>query len=379
MHAGLVGGGNITETHARAAREAGVTIAAVCGSNADRTGRLARDFGCGAYTDLRVFLSQRPMDFVIIGSPSGLHAQQGVAAAESGLHVLVEKPIDISTDRADELIESAENAGVTLGVIFQDRVKPDIVRLKRMLEGGELGRLVLATAHVKWYRPPDYYSSSRWRGSAALDGGAMLNQGIHTIDLLRWLMGPVKAVGGRVATAIHRIEAEDTAVATIEFASGALATIETTTAAFPGFERRVEISGENGTVVLVGDEIRDVRLKPDTTTDVRLKPDTTTDVRLKPDTTPDTTAGTRDSRSVRLQPDLADRSVRLQPDQSAISASSPVVSDVSAHRAIIEDFVAAIREHRAPVCGGQEGRRSVAIIEAIHTSARNGRFVESNI
>ncbi len=373
MHAGLLGGGNITDTHARAAREAGVTIAAVCGGNADRTGRLAREHGCEAYTDLRPFLAHRPMDFVIIGSPSGLHAEQGIAAAESGLHVLVEKPIDITTERADELIARAEKAGVTLGVIFQDRVKPDIVRLKRMLDDGELGRLVLATAHVKWYRPPDYYSSSRWRGTKALDGGTLLNQGIHTIDLLRWLMGPVKAVGGRVTTAMHQIEAEDTAVATLEFASGALATIEATTAAFPGFERRVEVSGENGTVVLVGDEIKEVRLKPDATTET---------VRLKPDAT---IAGTRDSRSVRLQPDQKDgRSVRLQPDQtgpdqSTISAASPVVSDVSAHRGIIEDFVTAIRDHRAPVCGGQEGRRSVAIIEAIHTSARTGRFVESHI
>jgi UDP-N-acetyl-2-amino-2-deoxyglucuronate dehydrogenase len=345
MHAGLVGGGNITETHARAAREAGVTIAAVCGSNADRTGRLAHGFGCEAYTDLRPFLAHRPMDFVIIGSPSGLHAQQGIAAAESGLHLLVEKPIDISTERADELIARAASAGVTLGIIFQDRVKPDILRLKRMLDGGELGRLVLATAHVKWYRPPDYYSSSRWRGTAALDGGTLLNQGIHTIDLLRWLMGPVAAIGGRVKTAVHQIEAEDTAVATLEFASGALATIEVTTAAFPGFERRVEISGENGTVVLVGDEIKEVRLKEDSR---------------------GSGLGARDSKV-------------LGTDQATISAASPVVTDVSAHRGIIEDFVAAIREHRGPVCNGEEGRRSVAIIEAIHTSARSGRFVESNI
>jgi UDP-N-acetyl-2-amino-2-deoxyglucuronate dehydrogenase len=307
------------------------------------------------------------MDFVIIGSPSGLHAQQGVAAAESGLHVLVEKPIDLNTERADELIESAENAEVTLGVIFQDRVKPDIVRLKKMVDGGELGRLVLATAHVKWYRPPDYYSSSRWRGSVALDGGAMLNQGIHTIDLLRWLMGPITAVGGRVKTAVHRIEAEDTAVATLEFASGALATIETTTAAFPGFERRVEISGEQGTVVLVGDQIKEVRLKPDAAPgDGR--------VGLQPDGR-ESALGTRDSKV----PESRTPTPESRQDQSSISASSPVVSDVSAHRAIIEDFVAAIREHRVPVCGGEEGRRSVAIIEAIHSSARSGRFVDSTI
>ena len=341
MHAGLLGGGNITETHARAAREAGIPIAAICGSNADSTGRLAREFGSQAFTDLRPFLAYRPLDLVIIGSPSGLHAQQGIAAAGAGLHVLVEKPIDVTTARADELIAGADSAGVKLGVIFQDRVKPDVRRLKDMVDSGVLGRLLLATAHVKWYRPPEYYSASRWRGTTALDGGTLLNQGIHTIDLLRWLMGPVKRVCGIVATTLHHIEAEDTAVATLEFASGALATIEVTTAAYPGFPRRVEITGEQGTVVLEGDDIKEVGLKEE----VRLKPETTADVR----------------------------------SQSAISAASPVVSDVSAHRAIIEDFVAAIRENRAPACGGQEGRRSVAIIEAIHTSARTGQFVESNI
>jgi predicted dehydrogenase len=350
MHAGLLGGGNITETHARAAREAGIPIAAICGNNADSTGRLAREFGCAAYTDLGPFLAHRPLDLVIIGSPSGLHAEQGIAAAAAGLHVLVEKPIDVTTVRADELIAHAAEARVKLGVIFQDRLKPGIRRLKSVLDEGTLGRLLLASAHVKWYRPPEYYTASRWRGTAALDGGTLLNQGIHTIDLLRWLMGPVKRVCGVVATTLHGIEAEDTAVATLEFASGALATVEVTTAAYPGFPRRVEITGEQGTVVLEGDDVNQVRLKPDTMAEK---------VRLKPDTA----AGTGAS----------------QADQSAISAASPLVSDVSAHRAIIEDFVAAIRENRAPACGGQEGRRSVAIIEAIHTSARTGQCVESDI
>ena len=166
-----------------------------------------------------------------IGSPSGLHAQQGIDAAHRGLHVLTEKPIDITAARADELIAATRTANVKLGVMFQDRLKPDVVKLKALVDSGRLGRPILATAQVKWYRAPEYYAASRWRGTRALDGGgALMNQGVHTVDLLLWLFGPVARVFARTAAALHGIEVEDTAVAVIEFASGALGTIEATTA-----------------------------------------------------------------------------------------------------------------------------------------------------
>src|SRR5215467_7141661 len=199
FHVGLIGGGNISETHARAVRAiSGVEIAAVYGSNSEKVQKLCHEHGGTPYTDFSAFLAHRPMDVVMIGSPSGLHASHGIAAAQEGLHVLTEKPIDISTRRADELIQAARQSGVKLGLIFQDRMKPHIRQLKDWLERGLLGKPLLVDARVKWYRPPDYYAKSRWRGTLALDGGgALMNQGIHTIDLLLWLLGNVSRVQAR--------------------------------------------------------------------------------------------------------------------------------------------------------------------------------------
>ena len=257
MHIGLIGGGNITETHARAARAIpGVEIAAIYGTNANKVAALCREHGGKPYEDFEAFLAHRPMDLVAIGSPSGLHAAQGIAAAQRGLHVLTEKPIDISTERADALIEAADRSGVKLGVMFQDRVKPGIRELREWISAGPMGKPLLVDARVKWYRPPEYYSGSRWRGTLALDGGgALINQAVHTVDLLLWLLGDVVRVQARTATALHAIESEDTAIAILGFASGALGDDQATTAAYPGYPRRVEITGTEGTVILEQDRI----------------------------------------------------------------------------------------------------------------------------
>src|SRR6266404_4890570 len=233
-HIGLIGSGNISQTHARVATE-----------------HHAKPFA-----DFAAFLAHNPLDLVILGTPSGLHAEQGIAAAQRGLHVLTEKPMDISTKKADALIAAADKANVKLAVIFQDRLKPNIQRLKHWLDLGLLGKPLLVDARVKWYRPPDYYSSSKWRGTFALDGGgALINQAIHTVDLLLWLLGDVLRVHARTATVLHKIEAEDTAVAALEFASGAVGTLLATTAAYPGYPRRLEITGTEGTVILEHDRI----------------------------------------------------------------------------------------------------------------------------
>src|SRR6202521_3577425 len=257
FHIGLIGGGNITDTHARAARAIpGVEISAIHGTNAEKIAVLCREYGGPPYQDFAAFLRHRPMDLVVIGSPSGLHATQGIAAARQGLHVLTEKPIEISTARADTLIETAKQSNVHLGVIFQDRLKPHIRQLKNWLDQGLLGKLLFVDARVKWYRPPEYYANSRWRGTLALDGGgALINQGVHTVDLLLWLLGDVVRVQARTATPLHTIEAEDTAVAILEFAGGALGIFHSTSAAYPGYPRRVEISGSEGTVILEHDRI----------------------------------------------------------------------------------------------------------------------------
>jgi UDP-N-acetyl-2-amino-2-deoxyglucuronate dehydrogenase len=329
-HIGLIGGGNITETHARAARAIpGVEISAIHGTNAEKISRLCREHGATPYQDFDVFLKHRPMELVIIGSPSGLHAAQGIAAARHGLHVLTEKPIEIATARADALIDVAKQCSVQLGVIFQDRRKPHIRELKNWLDQGLLGKILFIDARVKWYRPPEYYASSRWRGTLALDGGgALINQGVHTVDLLLWLLGDVVRVQARIATQLHKIEAEDTAAAILEFSSGALGLLHATTAAYPGYPRRVEITGTEGTVVLEHDRIIAANLR--------------------------NTPATAESA----------------PLDENLSSSTATVSDFRGHQAVLEDFLQAIQQNRAPACDGLEGRRSLSLIEAIYRAAR---------
>jgi UDP-N-acetyl-2-amino-2-deoxyglucuronate dehydrogenase len=334
---GLIGAGNISRTHADAvAAIDGATVVAVCGRTREKADVLAARCGAAAYDDLDRFLGHRPMDMVIIGSPSGLHAEQGIAAAQRGLHVLTEKPIDISTARADRLIAEADRAGMTLGVIFQDRMKPDVRRVKTLLDAGRLGTPILASASVRWHRPPEYYEASTWRGTEALDGGgALMNQGVHTVDLLLWLFGPVRRVFGKTATRLHAIEVEDTAVAVLEFASGALGTLEAATSAYPGYARRLELTGSEGTVRLEGDRLAALDLR---------------------------SAGEGD--------------VATDANPVSAAATSPVVADVTAHRAVFEDFIAAIAGHVHPSCDGAQGRASVAVIEAIYRSSKSSLPVD---
>lgn len=336
IHVGIIGGGNISETHARAAREIeGIKIAAIYGANREKSAGLAQAYGAQVYDDLGTFLEHKPMQIVLIGSPSGLHADQGIAAARCGLHVLVEKPIDITTERADALITECARANVKLGVFFQDRVAPGIRRLKELVADGKIGKPILVSGRVKWFRPPEYYSGSRWRGTLALDGGgALMNQGVHTVDLLLWLMGDVQRVSAKVKTALHKIEAEDTVVATLEFANGAIGTLEAATSVYPGYNRRVELTGSEGTIILEQDRIIAADLR-----------------------TP-----------------IADLVAPMK-ENSDTASTSPVVSDVSGHKLILQDFLRAIETDTEPLCDGREGRRSVELVQAIYESSRTGRPV----
>jgi predicted dehydrogenase len=324
---GLIGAGNISATHARAiAAIPDTTVVGVFGPTPARAQALAGASGARAYDAVESLLDAERPDVVVIGTPSGLHGAHGAAAADRGVHVLVEKPIEISVARADALIARACSAGVTLGVIFQDRVKPDVRALKALVESGELGPVSLVHAQVPWWRPPEYYAASRWRGTWALDGGgALMNQGIHTVDLMAWLFGPVARVSGAIATRFHAIEVEDTAAAVLEFASGAIGTIQATTCAFPGRPRRIEIAGPKGTAILEGDSLIQGR------------------------------AG-----------------IVAAPE----NAASPVVSDVSAHCDVIADFIRAFRTGTPPCCDGATGRRSVQLVEAVYHSSRTGRAVD---
>jgi predicted dehydrogenase len=332
MKVGILGGGNISDTHARAARAIpGVEIVAVCGTNREKVQRLAQTYGAAVYEDLDRFLGHRPLDLVAIGTPSGLHADQTIAAIRRGVHVIVEKPLDVTTAKADAVISEADRTGMKVGVFFQDRLKPDVVAMKSMLVSGRVGTPVFAAGRVRWFRPPEYYGGSRWRGTWALDGGgALMNQAIHTVDLLHWLFGPVARVCARTATRLHAIEVEDTAAAVLEFTSGALGVIEATTSSYPGYARRLDVTGSEGTLILEGDRLVGIDLRS----------------------------------HVEHGPAV----------EKTESASSATVSDSSAHQRVFEDFISAIQSDRAPACDAREGRHSVAIVEAIYRSARGGTF-----
>jgi len=326
---GLIGAGNISTTHARAlAGLDGVNLVAVYAPRLEQARVVADSVGARACDSVDRLFDGPPLDMVVVGTPSGVHGEHAAAAVRRGIHVLVEKPLEITVARVDALIAAADRAGVTLGVIFQDRVKREVRALKSTVDSGTLGTLSLVHAQVPWWRPPEYYRDSRWRGTSALDGGGVLmNQAIHTVDLLLWLCGPVTRVAGTTATRFHDIEVEDTVVATLEFASGALGTIEAATCAYPGRPRRIEISGSTGTAMLDGD---------------------------------------------RLLSDAAAASSNPPPQNVA----SPVVSDVSAHRDVFVDFIQAFSNRRRPCCDGREGRRSVQLIEAIYASSRQGRPID---
>src|SRR6266849_282316 len=331
IQVGILGGGNISETHARAVQQTeGAEIAAVYGQNQEKAARLGQLYGGTVYESLQTFLEHQPMDMVVIGSPSGLHAEQGIAAARQGLHVLVEKPLDVNLDRADALIAECEQAGVKLGVFFQDRVAPGICKLKELIDAGRLGKPILVSARVKWYRPPEYYSGSRWRGTWALDGGgALINQGVHTADLLLWLLGDVVHVQARTATLLQKIETEDTAIALLDFANGALGVLQATTAAYLGYRRRLEITASEGTVIVEQDRMVAADLR-------------------KPGAW-----------------------VTAEEGERNLSASSPVVSDFRGHQAAIEDFIRAIENDGVPECDGPAGRCSVSLIESIYQASRD--------
>src|SRR5215471_16253267 len=250
MRIGILGGGNISETHLRAARAiGGVEVAAVCGTNQDKVQALARSAGALPYDNVDAFLAH-PMDIVVIGTPSGVHAERAIQAVRRGLHVIVEKPVDTTTAKIDALIAEADRMEKRVGVFFQERFFPDLVAIKKSIAGGDLGRLLFASGRVKWYRPPEYYSNSRWHGTWKLDGGGVLmNQAIHTVDLLLWFFGPVLRVTGCLSTRLHDIEVEDTASALLEFQNGAFGVIEASTAASPGLPRRIEVTGTKRTII----------------------------------------------------------------------------------------------------------------------------------
>jgi predicted dehydrogenase len=283
-------------------------------------------------------MTDRPdVDVIVITTPSGTHLEPALAAIEAGKHVIVEKPLEITPERADRIIEAAESAGVKLATIFQNRFGSGAQRVKAAVDGRRLGRLVICSVAVKWFRSTDYYHTP-WKGTWELDGGgALMNQAIHGVDLLQWLAGMPAEVTGWISHLVHAgIEADDTTVAALRFPSGALGTIEASTAVWPGWSRRLELCGESGSICL------------------------------------------EDDRIVRwdfLEPLPEDVGIRAGLEEASLGsgAGDPAAISIVGHQRQIEDFVTAVRENRPPVVDGHEGRKAVALVHAIYESAKRGQ------
>jgi UDP-N-acetyl-2-amino-2-deoxyglucuronate dehydrogenase len=336
---GIVGAGVIAQTHAQAiAALPNAHLVAVTDVRPDAARAFAEAHDCAAEPDLAALLARDDVEVVAVCVPSGLHAEVGVQVATAGKHLVVEKPIDVTLAAADKLINAAQAAGVALTVISQHRFDAGLVELRRLLDGGALGDLVLGEAKTKWYRTQEYYDSADWRGTLAFDGGALLNQGVHYVDLLRWCMGPVTEVTAMSATSSHQMEAEDTALALLRFTSGALGTIVASTAVYPGFAQQLEITGTNGTVIIEDGDIARLDLR----------------------------TGGYGRGGERREP------------AAATAAADPALTGAASHAAQIADLLTAIEQARQPQVTAESARDTLEIVNAVYESARNGRPVILN-
>lgn len=253
---GIVGCGMIADVHAQALRSlADVRLIGVTDVNLTNAKTFAEKYGVCAYETYEQMLADENIDAVCICTPSGYHAEQAKKALLAGKNVAVEKPIAMTVREADSVMEAAKQSGKLLTVISQLRFSPDIIRLKEAVQNGAFGKIHFCNLYMKYWREEAYYAGSRWKGSRMLDGGVLMNQGIHGIDLLRFVIGGVKAVGSITDRLYHNIEAPDTALALLRYDCGALGTVEATTAAYPGFDLKLEIIGANGYAMLEEDHL----------------------------------------------------------------------------------------------------------------------------
>jgi len=339
---GIIGCGVIAPTHVQAIKAcAEAELVAVCDIDEPKGRKFAADNGGVAfYQDSRDLVKDPAVDIVCICTPSGLHADGAILAARAGKHVFCEKPLDIRRDRMSRMIDAVEKAGVTMGCVFQSRTMPDNLRIRRALQQGILGKLTLADAFLKDYRSRAYYASAGWRGTWALDGGgALMNQGVHGIDLLTWLVGDrVERVFARAEHKVRDIEVEDTCVASLQFCNGAFGTIIGTTSCNPGEVRRIELHGDVGSIICTGNKI--TRWALATEFDARAK-----DVDLSQQPIDEGTTG--DNKAVGTQ----------------------------GHAFLVADLVQAIKDRREPYIPGRSARQAVDLILAIYQSARLRRDV----
>jgi predicted dehydrogenase len=339
---GIIGCGMISNFHARAIDDVrGAKLVACYDAVPQAAQRLAEQTGCRAYTNLGRMLENPDVNVVTICTPSGAHMEPAVAAARAGKHVVVEKPLEITLKRCDKIINVCREQGVVLATIFPSRFHESTQLIKRAVDNGRFGRLAIADAYVKWFRTQEYYDSGAWRGTWKLDGGgALMNQAIHSVDLLAWLVGPVLSISAHTATVAHqRIAVEDVAIATLLFANGALGSLEATTAAYPGYLKRIELYGSEGSAVLEEEDIKVWDFHKHRTGDVAIKKR------------------------------MAGRT------KTGGGAADPTAIGHHGHAAQFKNVLEAIKSGKPSLVDGLEGRKSVEIILGVYKSAEIGKAV----
>lgn len=329
----ILGAGMIAEYHAAAVAAnaaAGARLTAVAHYDPARYAAITQQYGAPCMSEAEM-LARPDVDVVCICTPSGQHAAQAIRAMQAGKHVLVEKPMATTLADADAMIAACQENSVTLGVAFQSRTKPLFQEVARLIQAGALGELTLGLVNLPYLRPPSYYAQAEWRGTWAMDGGGVLmNQGIHQIDLLAWYMGDPVETRAFAATLQRSIEVEDTLAAALRFPNGAMAAINATTTAAPGFPPRIEIYGTRGGIQIEGDQ----------------------PARWQVEGCPPPETGAAPA--------------------AAGAGADPRGISTAGHIALVADFIAALREGRAPLVDALEGRRSLAIVSGIYSAAFGG-------
>jgi predicted dehydrogenase len=342
---GIVGCGVIGPVHAEAITSLpDAQLVSVVDLNAEKAQKLASQYGATPYTDLQHMLDREQVDVVIICTPSGLHGELACKVMLSGKHVIVEKPMEITREAIDEMLRVQQATGMKLAVISQHRFDPASRKVHDLVEEKAFGKLVLGNAIVPWWRSQEYYDSGEWRGTWKLDGGGVLmNQSIHSIDLLQWLMGPVKSVFGYTDTLVHRMETEDVTVAVLRFANGALGTIAATTGAYPGVTTRIEIFGDKGSAAIENDSLSYLHLARD------------------------------DKESISAY-GVTPQAYK-KPEDPGSASQNPAALSAGSHALQIADMIRAIREDGTPLVDGFAARHPVEIILSIYESARTHKEV----
>ena len=343
---GLIGPGTIAPSHAFAIDKTEATVlTAVCGRRAEQAAELAGQYGAAHYTDIAAMLDA--VDAITLCTPSGAHFEPALDIIAAGKHLLIEKPIEISTNRVDQIIAAAEAKGVVLAGVFQSRFAPIAQKLKALVDGGLLGEIYAGSAYIKRYRPQSYYDSGGWRGTWEIDGGGcLMNQGIHLTDLLLWFMGEPAEVVGTTESRGRDVEVDTLAMGLVRYQSGARGVIEATTLAYPELLEYVEIISERGTLTFNGSKLLRLDLIDPTPAEETVKEE------------------------------LFAISAELAAKREAIIAAAPPGTAVPTvdmgHTPVVADFAEAIRTGRNPLVDGPEGRRSVALITALYESSRKG-------